>query len=567
MVVSQSKQGIFMRVGRSTKHSSFAALLCVPALLFFVGIGWILLHKAGMQADEVMFVYDLWHPQSAASLVSIFKHHMPLMLMSYLGALKSWLYAPILFFAGPSKESLRLPTLLLATGTMIIGGVLVRRIAGSAAGILLVWLLATDVTFLFTAVFDWGPVVLQNLLLAGGLFFVVEWWHSRQGGQNESKQNAQRRAGNWMLFSASFIFGLALWDKALFAWNLSAMIIAVAVLNPRAVLRTFRFIPLVLIGLGLALGAYPLIRFNAEGTRSTLGENAHFTFQQVAPKAKYLQSAVDGRDAESGWSDLDIVKAKGLRRPGVLSSWRFPFSLVVLPLGLLCSTLRVRRWIAFFLLSAGIAWFQSAITIGAGGSIHHSVLIWLFVYAALALSIAAIAERGSRLRNRHPANTLLVTGHRWIAICAFAAAGIICLRGVQTINLTNRNLSDYSHIVQWTDADTPLCLRLEAAGVKRVVAVDWGIANVVATETADRVSVIDETFELASSRFDKDRFLNCTEQDCLVVAHVPGRELFRQSAAFLKESMRSLHLDEAQVSTISDSHGSPSFLVYRVKKQ
>jgi hypothetical protein len=31
--------------------------------------------------------------------------------------------------------------------------------------------------------------------------------------------------------------------------------------------------------------------------------------------------------------------------------------------------------------------------------------------------------------------------------------------------------------------------------------------------------------------------------------------------------MRSLHLDEAQVSTISDSHGSPSFLVYRVKKQ
>jgi hypothetical protein len=567
MVVSHSKQGLFLRVGRSTRHSSFAALLCVPALLFFVSIGWILLHNAGMQADEVMFVYDLWHPQSAASLASIFKHHMPLMLMSYLGALKSWLYAPILFFAGPSKESLRLPTLLLATGTIIIGGVLVRRIAGKAAGILLVWLLATDVTFLFTAVFDWGPVVLQNLLLAGGIFFVVEWWRSRQGGQNESKQNAQKRAGNWMLFSASFIFGLALWDKALFAWNLSAMIIAVAVLNPRAVLRTFRFRPLALIALGLVLGTYPLIRFNAEGKRSTLGENAHFTFQQLVPKGKYLQSAVDGTAAESAWSDAAIIAAKGLRPPGVLSSWRFSFSLIVLPLGLICSAPRVRKWIAFFLLSASIAWLQSAITIGAGGSIHHSVLIWLFIYAALALSIAAIAEWGSRLRNRYPANTLLATGHRWIAICVFTAAGIICLRGIQTINLTNKNLSSYSHIVQWTDADMPLCVGLEAAGVKRVIAVDWGIANVVATETADRVSVIDETFELASRRFDKDRFVNCTDQDCLVIAHVPGRELFQGSAAFLQESMRSLHLDETQVSTISDSHGSPSFLVYRVKKQ
>lgn len=504
-----------------------------------------------MQADEVMFVYDLWHPQSAALLISIFKHHMPLMLMSYLGALKSWLYAPIFFLVDPTKASLRVPTLLLATGTIAASGVLVGRIAGKAAGILMVCLLATDVTFLFTAVFDWGPVVLQNLLLVGGLLAVVAWWRSRQAGRNDSEERSNQHARDWPLFLGSFIFGLALWDKALFVWNLSAMVIAVAVLNPRAVLQTLRFKPLVLIALGLVLGAYPLIRFNVHSDRSTLGENAHFTFHELVPKGKYFRLALDGVAAEPAWSDETIMAAKKLPPPPVLSSWRFAFSLIVLPMGLIFAVPRMRRWIAFFVLSAGIAWFQAAITVNAGGSIHHSVLIWPFLYAALALSITAIAR----------------IGNRWIAVGAFAAAGIICLRGIQTINLTNRNASSYSHIVQWTDADSPLCAMLKQTAVKRVIAVDWGIASVIATETADRVSVIDETYELASRRFDNDRFLNCTDPDCLVVAHAPGRELFRQSAAFLQEGMRSLHLNGTQASTISDSHGSPSFLVFRIKKQ
>lgn len=461
------------------------------------------------------------------------------MLMSYLGALKSWLYAPIFFFIDPTKESLRIPTLLLAAGTMIIGGILAGRIAGKTAGILLVWLLATDVTFLLTAVFDWGPVVLQNLFLVGGIFFVVEWWR-------------RQYAGNWMLFFGSLLFGLALWDKALFVWNLSAMAVSVAILNPRAVLRTFRFKPLLLLTLGLIIGAFPLIFFNLTTDRSTLGENAHVTLRDLAPKGKYLKRALDGVASETQLIDLAVIAKNGMRPPATVSSWRSLCFLIALPLGLILSAPHVRRWIAFFVLSAGIAWFQAAITINAGGSIHHTVLIWPFLYIALALSISAIAEAATP---------------RWIAILVFTAIGIVCIRGVQTINRTNRNLSSYSHLVQWTDADAPLCNLLKNAGIKRIIAVDWGIANIIATETADRVSVIDETFELAAHRFDKDRFLNCASQDCLVVAHAPGRELFPVSAVFLQESMRPLPLNKIQLSTVSDSHGVPAFLVYRVKRQ
>lgn len=522
----------------STKPYRSFILLSLPALLVFISSGWILLQKLGLQSDEVMFIYDLWHPQSAASWGSIFNHRMPLMLMSYLGALKSWLYAPIFFFFDPGKESLRIPTLLLATGTIIICGIVAARIAGKTAAILLVWLLATDVTFLLTAVFDWGPVVLQNLLLAGGIFFVAEWWR-------------RQRSENWMLFLGSLLFGLALWDKALFLWNFSAMIVAVTILNPRAVLRTFRFKPLLLMALGLVLGAFPLLLFNLTGDRSTIGENAHLTWRELAPKGKALEQAIDGVSAQIQLTDFAVIARKGMHPPAVVSSWRSACFLIALPLGLIFSAPRLRRWIAFFLLSAAIAWFQAAITINAGGSIHHIVLLWPFLYIALALSVTAIAD----------------AGNRWIAIGAFTAVAILCLRGLQTIDRSSGNLSSYSNVVQWANADKPLCDRLKEEGVKRVVAVDWGIANVIAAETADRVSVIDETFELAARRFDKDRFFGCTGQDCVIVAHAQGREIFPVATAFLQESMRSRRLGETQVSIISDSHNVPSFLVFRIKRQ
>jgi hypothetical protein len=209
----------------------------------------------------------------------------------------------------------------------------------------------------------------------------------------------------------------------------------------------------------------------------------------------------------------------------------------------------VRRWIACFLLSAGIAWIQAAITVNAGGSIHHTVLIWPFFYLALALSIATVAK----------------AGNRWTTIGAFAVTTILCIRGIQTVAQTNSNLASYSNLVQWTDADSPLCKQLEKDGIKKIIAVDWGIANVIATETAGRVSVVDETFELAAHRLDKDRFLNCTEKDCLVIAHAPGREIFPAATAFLQKSMRSLNLEEAQESTVFDGHGTPSFFLYRLK--
>ena len=180
---------------------------------------------------------------------------------------------------------------------------------------------------------------------------------------------------------------------------------------------------------------------------------------------------------------------------------------------------------------------------------HHAVLIWPFMYCALALSFTTLLQ--ARLRFAKPIVLLI--------------PAIACLRGLETLKATGENLSNYSHTIPWTDADAPLSNLLMSTGVNRVLAADWGIANVVATRTADRVSVVDESFELSDGRFDKDRFVNCKAPACAVVSHVQERSIFRPAQMFLEEHLRGLGLTNFQSLVIRDSHGSPAFVVYSIR--
>ena len=69
------------------------------------------------------------------------------MMMSYLGALKSLLYRPVVRAFGYTTASIRIPAIILAGLALFLFARLLREIAGSWAGIFLVWMLATDVTF------------------------------------------------------------------------------------------------------------------------------------------------------------------------------------------------------------------------------------------------------------------------------------------------------------------------------------------------------------------------------------------------------------------------------------
>src|SRR6266446_735295 len=127
------------------------------------------------------------------------RHRIPVMLNSYLGAFKSWVYAPIFRFWRPSPFSLRVPVILAGAMTVCLFWSLLRRIAGCRAACVGCVLLASDSLFLITSCFDWGPVVLQHLLLVSGCLPLVRF-------HQEQRQR--------FLVAGFFLFGLALWDKA-----------------------------------------------------------------------------------------------------------------------------------------------------------------------------------------------------------------------------------------------------------------------------------------------------------------------------------------------------------------
>src|SRR5437867_2358075 len=167
--------------------------------LFFILIGMAFIPQAGIQNDEALFASGIYRQAGIAQGVKIFGHRIPLMLMSYLGALKSWVYAPIFRLWKPSVFSLRVPVILAAGVTIWLFWSLLRRISGYRAATVGCGLLASDTLFLITSCFDWDPVVLQHLLLVSGALCLVRFHQERNRPS---------------LAAGFFLFGLALWDKA-----------------------------------------------------------------------------------------------------------------------------------------------------------------------------------------------------------------------------------------------------------------------------------------------------------------------------------------------------------------
>ena len=526
---------------------SSSAVASLLGITLFLISGILLLPLTGYQSDEVMFLNDLWHPREALSTIGIRHHLLPTMMMSYLGALKSWLYLPIFRILGASTFAVRAPMLLLAAVTILMAGKLLRRIQGRTASVIAVVLLSTDVVFLLTSVFDWGPVVLQNFLLVSCLLCAVKWFDGRQ---------------DRFAFLTGLIIGLAIWNKALFLWNLSGLVIALLILAFPQVIRLWKWKAAALLALGVCLGSYPLLKFNLRTQGSTLKGNAHLSPSGLLDKAWYFSYAIDGRAAASANVDLSNPNpdqaAHPLQGPAIWladhlgpnpSSGRFFAGLVLIAFGLIFAKGSQRKWILFFLISGLIAWLQSAMTPDAGRSLHHTVLFWINWYAALALAMGCIA------RWRIPAVSRKLVG---------AATAMLAAAGALTIAVEYGDLLRHSSTTPWTDADAALASTLSALGAQRAVTADWGIGNVIVARSADKIAVNEEVFNLNGGNFDREQFDGCKAPACWVVTHVPGKLMLPRASQTLQDNFKSENLAPGEEKIISDTHGTPTFLVFAV---
>lgn len=85
-----------------TAGPRFARWGGVGAAIIFFLIGLTFIPLTGIQDDEALFAIGVYAPERALQSVAIGNTRIPIMLMSYVGADKSWLYNVLFHFFKPS---------------------------------------------------------------------------------------------------------------------------------------------------------------------------------------------------------------------------------------------------------------------------------------------------------------------------------------------------------------------------------------------------------------------------------------------------------------------------------
>jgi len=519
----------------------------------FVLIGFAFTPQAGIENDEALFGSVIYQQPGIDYGDKIAGHHVPLMLMSYLGALKSWVYAPIFRFWRPSVTSLRVPVILLGAVTVWLFFILLQRIADDRTAIVGTVLLSTDTLFLLTTCYDWGPVVLQHLLLVSGVLCLLRFHQDRRPR---------------FLAAGFFLFGLGLWDKALFFWILSGISAATLIVFPRELWKSLSPRNLTTATLAFCLGSAPLIVYNIQHPLETFRANAAYAADDISNKGRLLRATIEGRvlfgfisrDDPAGHprgpeSAIDrfsvwLSEKTGGQRINFFAYALF-FAAILAPL--LWRT-PARRPLMFSALAMLIAWLQMALNKNTGGSAHHSILIWPFPILFIAIAFAAASRRiGSLGKPLLVAVVMLVAGSGLLVTNEYFAQSV-------------RNGTGEA----WTDAIFPLSDYLKTVKAQLIYIDDWGILDTLHLLHRGQLPLREGSDPLSKPQLDQEeklRIINrIAEPDSLFVGHTDAYEFFKGVNAKLLALADEAGYRRVMLAVIPDRNGRAMFEVFRFER-
>ncbi len=528
------------------------------ASALFLALGMALIPFAGVQNDEALFGNPLYLFNAKELSIIVFHRHIPLMVMSYVGTLKTWIYSAIFLFFSVNVWTVRLPIVLAGALTVFIFYRFTSRAATPSAAVIAAFLLATDPSFLLTNTFDWGPVALGHLLLVTGCFFLLRFWQEKYQMHH--------------LALGFFFLGLGLWNKALMLWALAGLAAAVVLVFGREVLLLLGVkktqpprpaIPSVqkTFGFGIAaflIGALPFVLYNVRHPNATLQGNAHIETTPdkavIEGKLSMVRGALNGSGlfgfiAAPDW--IENARAPVTRR-GQVAQWirdrvgerqssgfEYVFLLAVLAVPWWWRVRAAR----FALVFMAATWLAMAVTRDAGGAIHHAVLLWPFPQFFVAVVLASLP---------------------WRRI-AFAVAILLITMNLLVVNEYIREFDVNGANGNFTDALFPLSDAIPEDG-HPVYVVDWGMANTIALFHQGRILVrpVDSLFITSTPTENQRNIIQAvfSDPDAVFVGHVPGREVM-ETRVNLDRAAESLHRHKQTIRIVTDSHGRPVFEIFR----
>ena len=538
---------------RLTRNLNFRFSALAACLLFFL-TGSAFVSRLGIQNDEALFANGIFKPYAVAYKYPWGRAGLPLMLMSYLGTLKSWLYRPIFQWFGVGVSVVRLPMLLAGAASVWLFYRLLRRVAGERAALLGCGLLAADSLYLLTTCFDWGPVALQHLLILSGMLLLFGFY---------------QHPSHLRLAWGCFLLGMAMWDKALAAWMIGGIGLALIIVFPKQIVRVTTFRRVAISVFFFALGALPLIVYNIEQPLATFRGNASWDTSDLAGKGRLLAATADG-SALFGWLNDEGWQTRDPHLPhGALQSASAGISalaghprhsplLYAFALALLLAPLargHALRAIVFALLAMAFAWAQMAVTANAGGSVHHAILLWPLPQMVIAISFAAASRR-----------------LRAAGIPALAAVlALLMISGLLVTNEYRCLILRNGGSPNWTDAIYRLTDYMKGASASEMFCVDWGIMDNMRLLSRGKLPLRVGTDPIAKPALDAaDReYLARTIAGAghVFINHTKDFEFFPGINDKLVKYAADAGYRRQVMAVIADSYGRPVYEVYRFAGQ
>jgi hypothetical protein len=511
----------------------------------FILLAILVIPYAGIQADEALFSLPIFPTVSNDLRLPPSPHQIPLMVISYIGALKTLLYWPIFRIFGANPWTVRLPVVLLGAITIFVFFHLSRVSGGARAAAMGAFLLATDPVFLLTNTFDWGPVALEHVFLVTGCWLVYLFGH---------KSGSDARI--WNLAAGFFCWGLALWNKAIFVWALSGVVAGGVLVFLPEIKRCWSPRVVRVAAIAFLCGALPLVVFNLTHRNATVTENAHLDPRSVAGKWIQIERAANGSSlfgyitGEEWWPDPKAPQS--LR--GRAAAWihdhagthrQTGFYYVFGVLLLAAPWWWKYRAARFSLVFMAVAWLLMALTHDAGTSAHHVILLWPFPILFAAIALASLPSR---------------------RIAWTAAAGMIAMNLLVLNQYVYQFERDGAGDV-FTDAINPLSSSLEAYAGRNLYVIDWGIYENLNLLHEGRLGfrILQDPLLTDSPGPKELGQIRDMLQDPggLVLDHVREHEVFPNVGARLDQAAHSFGYRRVVVRTIPDSNGRPRFEILR----
>lgn len=481
-----------------------ADALAVLFSLIFLTLGSLWISEVGLQTDEALFGQGIFPPFGHS--VEILGKQRPIMVMTYVGALKSYVWKPVLKNLKPSAATIRLPAVVLGALTIWLFYLLAKRTVGTRAALVGTALLSVDASYMMTTRWDWGPVVLQHLMLLGGVLAILRFVDDRRL--------------RWLALGF-FLFGLGLWDKAIFAWSLVGLGVATVTAFPRRLWALLTLRHTAIATVALLFGASPLVYFNLSNEFVTFRQNSTWDWNQdISAKVRAAQVTLEGRslfgsiprdaselpfrEPDDMWKRFwvhatDWTGAQTINLYVLL----FLLSVFMLPLAWKTSARTALLFAAVFTL---VTWFQMAFQRNGAGSAHHIILLWPIPY----LAVGALLTQGFRRFGR--AGTPLLA----------LVVGLACTSSVLVIGTYYRNMLRNGGTTAWSDAVYPAAEALLQTRPRFVCFLDWGFHDSIRLLQRGQIEsceAVDPESDLETAK------RQISNREIVFMAHTPGNEI------------------------------------------